>query len=164
MNIIDYALIAIVVISVVVGALRGFLREAVSLAAWVAGFFLAWHFGSALEPHLGTWLAKYPLALTWTARGIIFLVVLLIGAAVGGLLGHFARVSIFSGLDRLLGMLFGALRGFLMIGVLVIFGQLLRLDSEKWWHKSLLMPQAVSIANGLRTLVSEPRPGKETSV
>src|SRR5215212_1935052 len=88
MNTVDYMLIAIVVISVVIGALRGFLREAVSLVTWVVAFVLAWQFGSTLAPHLGAWLAQYPGPLTWTARGIIFIAVLLIGAVIGGLLGH----------------------------------------------------------------------------
>jgi len=155
MNTVDYMLIAIVVISVVIGALRGFLREAVSLVTWVVAFVLAWQFGSTLAPHLGAWLAQYPGPLTWTARGIIFIAVLLIGAVIGGLLGHFVRLSIFSTLDRFLGMLFGALRGVVAIGMLVILGQLLRMDAEDWWHTSVLIPHAEWIANGLRTIVGE---------
>src|SRR5687767_953640 len=111
MNIVDYLLIAIVVISVIVGALRGLLREAVSLVTWILALILAWYFGRMLEPHLGAWLAQYPNARTWAARGIVFLVVLLVGTVVGGLLGHFVRLSIFSGLDRFLGAIFGVLRG-----------------------------------------------------
>jgi len=89
MNIADYVLIAIILISAIVGALRGFLREAVSVVSWLLALFLAWHFSGALEPHLGTLLAQYPQARTWVARSIIVLVVLLVGALVGGLLGQF---------------------------------------------------------------------------
>jgi membrane protein required for colicin V production len=155
MNIVDYLLIAIVVISIIVGAMRGLLREAVSLVTWILALVLAWHFGPSLEPHLGKWIAQYPAALAWAARGIIFLVVLLIGTAVAGLLGYFVRLSIFSGLDRFLGVVFGVLRGLIAIGVLVILGQLMRLNAEDWWHKSVLMPHAEKIANGLRTIVGE---------
>src|SRR5262245_53762603 len=111
MNIVDYLLIAIVVISIVMGAMRGLLREAVSLATWILALLLAWHFAPSLEPHLGKWIAQYPQARAWAARGLIFLFVLLIGTAVGALLGHFVRLSIFSGVDRLLGAVFGVLRG-----------------------------------------------------
>lgn len=158
MNIVDFLLIALVVISIVIGAMRGFLREAVSLVTWIVALVFAWQFGSTLAPHLGAWLAKYPAALTWVARGIIFIAVLLIGAVIGGLLGHFVRLSIFSGLDRLLGMLFGALRGLVAVGVLVILGQLARMDAEDWWRQSLLIPHGQRIANALRAIVGEHLP------
>lgn len=155
MNIVDYLLIAILVISVVIGAMRGLLREAVSFASWILALVLAWHFGPSLEPHLGDWVAQYPQARTWLARSIIFLFVLLIGAAVAGLLGHFVRLSLFSGLDRFLGAVFGVLRGLVAIGVLVILAQLLRLSSEDWWRESMLMPHAERVAGGLRSIVGE---------
>jgi membrane protein required for colicin V production len=164
MNIADYLLIAIVVLSAVIGAMRGFLREAVSVASWVAALFLAWHYSASLEPHLGAVLAQHPQARTWVARLIILMVVLSIGALVAGLLGHFVRLSIFSGLDRFLGVCFGAARGLLAIGALVIAGQMLQLDAEQWWRKSTLMPQAMQIANGLRIIVGEHWRPKEISV
>ena len=53
MNPTDYLVIAAIIISAVVGALRGFLREAVALAAWIIALFVAWHFSDLIEPHLG---------------------------------------------------------------------------------------------------------------
>ena len=88
---------------------------------------------------------------------IIVLLVLLIGAGVGKAVGHFVRLSIFSGMDRLLGFAFGVLRGVVLLGVFVILGQVLRLQGEPWWRHSLLIPYGQSIANGLRTLVGEER-------
>jgi membrane protein required for colicin V production len=155
MNIVDYLLIAIIVISIVVGTMRGLLREAVSLVTWILALVLAWHFAPSLEPHLGKWIAQYPLARTWAARGTLFLFVLLVGTAVAGVLGHFVRLSIFSGLDRFLGAVFGTLRGLIVIGVLVILAQLMRLNAEDRWQKSMLIPQAERIANGLRAIVGE---------
>ncbi len=93
----------------------------------------------------------------WAARVILVILILLLGAGIGALLGHFVRLSIFSGMDRFLGFVFGALRGILLLGVFVILGQLLRLDGERWWRHSLLIPYGESIANGLRTLVGEER-------
>jgi membrane protein required for colicin V production len=93
----------------------------------------------------------------WAARIIIVVLVLLLGAGIGSTLGHFVRLSIFSGMDRLLGFAFGLLRGFVLLGVFVILGQLLRLQGEHWWSGSLLMPYGESIANGLRVIVGEER-------
>jgi membrane protein required for colicin V production len=98
------------------------------------------------------------------ARALIVLAVLVVGGVIGALLGHFVRLSIFSGLDRLLGLLFGLMRGLVVLGVLVILGQLLRMDAEPWWGKSKLIPQATRVANGLRAIVGEHWPPNELSV
>ena len=156
MNLTDYLVIAAVVASSIVGAVRGFLREAVALAAWVTALFLAWHFSDLIAPHLGGLMSDSDVR-PWAARVIIVLLVLLLGAGVGAALGHFVRLSIFSGMDRLLGLAFGVLRGFVLLGVFVILGQLLRLQDENWWRHSMLIPYGSSIANGLRMLVGEER-------
>jgi membrane protein required for colicin V production len=156
MSVTDYLVIAAVVISAVVGALRGFLREAVAVLSWLLALFIAWHFSELIEPHLGGLLAGSYVK-PWAARVIIVVLVLLIGAAIGTMLAQFVRLSIFSGVDRLLGWLFGLLRGVVLLGVFVILGQLLRLDGERWWTRSVLIPYGESVANGLRTLVGEQR-------
>jgi membrane protein required for colicin V production len=156
MNATDYLVIAAFLISAVVGALRGFLREAVALATWLVALFIAWHFADLIEPHLGGLLSGSYVK-PWAARIIIVLLILLLGAGIGALLDHFVRLSIFSGMDRFLGFIFGLLRGVVLLGVFVILGQLLRLEGEKWWTRSLLVPYGESVANGLRALVGEPR-------
>ena len=156
MNVTDYLVIAGILISAVVGTWRGFLREVVAVVAWLIALFIAWHFSDAIAPHLGGLLAGSAVRI-WAARAILVILVLLLGAGIGATLSHFVRLSIFSGMDRFLGFVFGALRGILLLGVFVILGQLLRLDGERWWRHSLLIPYGESIANGLRTLVGEER-------
>lgn len=152
MNTADYVVIAAVVLSAIVGAVRGFLREAIALAAWLVALFVAWHFSDTIEPHLGGLLAASHVR-PWAARVIIVALVLLLGAGLGAIVAHYVRLSIFSGMDRFLGLLFGAARGVVLIGVFVILGQLLKLDGEVWWRHSMLLPYGHSVANGLRVLV-----------
>ncbi len=152
MNIADYLVIAVVVLSAVVGAVRGFLRGSIALGAWIVALFVAWHFSDMIEPHLGGLLAAHYVR-PWAARVIIVAVILLFGAALGALVAHYVRVSIFSGMDRFLGFLFGAARGVVLIGVFVILGQLLKLDGEVWWQHSMLIHYGDSVANGLRVLI-----------
>ena len=156
MNATDYLVIAAIVLSAVIGALRGFLREAIAFGAWLIALFLAWHFSDLIAPHLGGLMSDSEVR-PWAARIIIVALVLLLGAGIGATLGHFVRLSIFSGMDRLLGFAFGLLRGFVLLGVFVILGQLLRLQGEHWWRGSLLIPYGESIANGLRVIVGEQR-------
>lgn len=152
MNIADYLVIAAVVLSAAVGAVRGFLRESIALGTWLVALFVAWHFSDMIEPHLGGLLgASY--VRPWAARVIIVALILLFGAGLGALIGHYVRLSIFSGMDRFLGFFFGAARGVVLIGVFVILAQLLKLDGEIWWRHSVLLPYGDSVASGLRVLV-----------
>jgi membrane protein required for colicin V production len=156
MNFTDYVVIGAVLISAVVGAMRGFMREAVALVTWIIALFFAWHFSDLIEPHLGGLLAGSTVK-PWAARIIIVVIILLIGAAVGSLLGRFVRLSMFSAMDRFLGLVFGLLRGAVLLGVFVILAQLLRLDGEHWWLQSRLIPYGESVANALRTMVGAER-------
>jgi membrane protein required for colicin V production len=152
----DYVIIAAILISAIAGAARGFLRESIAVATWLIALFLAWHFSDLVAPHLGGLLAASDVR-PWAARVIIVVLVLLVGTATGAILAHYVRLSIFSGMDRLLGFGFGLLRGIVLLGVFVILGQLLRLQDEHWWRRSMLIPYGESVANGLRTLVGAER-------
>jgi len=154
MDITDYIVLAAIIISAVTGLMRGFLREAIAFVSWIVALILAGHFSGLVEPHLGGLLAG-ALVKPWVARLIILVLVLLVGAMIGAAASHFVRLSIFSGMDRLLGFAFGALRGLLLFGLFVMLGQLMRLESEPWWQHSRLVPYGESVANGLRFLVGE---------
>jgi membrane protein required for colicin V production len=156
MNIADYVVIAGIVLSAIVGAARGFLRESIALGAWLVALFVAWHFSDLIEPHLGGLLADSHVR-PWAARVIIVALILLAGAGIGAILGHYVRLSIFSGTDRFLGFLFGAARGVVLLGVFVILAQLLRLDGELWWRHSMLIPYGQVVARGLRVLAGAGR-------
>lgn len=154
MNWADYLIIVLLVFSCAAGAMRGLLREVISLVTWVAGIWIAWGFSDWLEPHLGGALADSAVR-PWAARTLIFLAVLLIGTAVGAIVGHYVRLSIFSGMDRLLGVLFGALRGAVVVGLLTILCHAVRLDDESWYRGSTLVPYAERAGNVLRAIVGE---------
>ena len=139
LNIADYLIIATVVISGTVGLIRGLLREVIALITWIVAAFVAWHFASSLEPHLGGLLAQ-PDVRPWVARLILFLAVLLLGHAIGVVVGHFVRLTLLRGVDRFLGLVFGLLRGVVIVGAAVIVCETVRLDGESWWHESALMP------------------------
>ena len=154
MNWTDYLLIAVLVFSSVAGLMRGLLREVISVFTWVAAVWIAWTFASSLEPYLGGALSDAAVR-PWAARTIIFVAVLLIGAALGALVSHFVRLSLFSGVDRLLGLMFGLLRGVVVLGVLAMLAHAVRLQDEPWYRGSVLVPYAEQAGNVLRGLVGE---------
>jgi membrane protein required for colicin V production len=150
----DYLILVLIGLSCVWGVVRGLLRELISLLTWVLGVLLAWHCSDWLEPHLGGALADTAVR-PWAARALIFAAVLLIGTALGGVVNHYVRLSVFSGIDRLLGFVFGFLRGVVAIGLLAILCHAVRLEDETWYRKSVLVPFGEGAGNVLRSLVGE---------
>jgi membrane protein required for colicin V production len=150
----DYVIIAAILISALIGAARGLLREGIALATWIVALILAWHFSDLIEPHLGGVLSGTAVK-PWVARLVVLGATLLVGALIGAVVSQFVRLSIFTGLDRLMGFAFGVLRGLLLFGIFVMLGQLLKLDRDHWWRESHLIPAGESVANGVRFLVGE---------
>lgn len=146
---IDYAFILILLVSLVAGALRGFIREAISLLSWLIGLWLAWHFSHILYPYLGGALAA-PGLREWVARIVLLVALLLLGSAIGALVGYLVhRAAGLAATDRVLGVLFGAIRALVVVGVFVMIGRGLDLDGEAWWTDSRLMPYAEHAASWL---------------
>jgi membrane protein required for colicin V production len=151
---VDYIILAILVISAIMGLFRGLLRESIAVITWFLAIVLSWSFASSLEPHLGGVLVGSPLRI-WAARIIIFVGVLLLGGAVSTVLGHYVRVSMFAGMDKFLGFVFGIVRGVVIVGAFTIVVQALRMDEDASWQRSKLMPYAIGVADALRGIVGE---------
>ncbi len=151
---VDYIILAILVISAIMGLVRGLLRESIAVITWFLAIVLSWSFASSLEPHLGGVLVGSPLRI-WAARVIIFVGVLLLGGAVSTVLGHYVRVSMFAGMDKFLGFVFGIIRGIVIVGAFTIAVQAMRMDEDPRWKGSRLMPYAIGVASALRGIVGE---------
>ena len=156
MNAIDYVIIGLLAFSAFAGLIRGFLKELVSLLTWVVAAWMSWTFADTLAPHLGGALADAAVR-PWAARALLFVAVLLAGMAIGALLGYFVRLSLFSAVDRLLGFLFGTLRGLVALGLLAILAHAVHLQGESWYRQSTLVPYVEEVGNIVRVLVGESR-------
>jgi membrane protein required for colicin V production len=146
MNGADYLILGVLAVSMLLGMYRGFVRESIGLLAWLGGLWLAWRYASLVEPFLGGALSEPPLS-TWAARTLIVVAVVLLGWLVAGILGYLLRHSGLSMVvDRLLGMVFGLLRGAVVIAALVLLAQFAQMNEAKWWKRSVLMPYAVEFS------------------
>jgi membrane protein required for colicin V production len=154
MTVLDYIILGVVLFSAVAGAIRGLLREICSLVTWILAFWCAWRFGPLLEPHLGGALTSEPVR-HWAARVPVFIAVLMVGTAIGALIAHLVRLSLFSGLDRLLGLLLGVVRGLVILALGTMICHAVRLDDETWWRNSRLVPYVEGVANLLRSTAGE---------
>jgi membrane protein required for colicin V production len=151
MNAADYLIVGVLFASMLLGMLRGFVREAIGLLAWLGGLWLAWRYAPHLEPLLGGMVGSPPVSL-WTARALILLGVLVIGWLIAGLLGYFLRHSALSVLvDRVLGLVFGTVRGAVVIAVFVMLGEFVELNRVDWWKRSHLLPYASELAGWIQS-------------
>lgn len=145
----DWLIIGVCLASGAFGFWRGFAKEVVSLATWLAAIWLAWRFGSFVEPWLGVWEAA-PELRVWAARLVVFVAVLVAGGLLAWLTRGFVRHSFLTGTDRSLGALFGVARGVIIVGLAVIGMQFAGLDQDPWWQSSKLRPTSNQVADAIR--------------
>jgi membrane protein required for colicin V production len=145
---IDYILLAILIVSVVVGVFRGFVKEALSLVTWFVALWAALRFGHLLEPMLAS-VSSDALKI-WSARIIAFILILIAGGLINALVGMLVAKTGLTGTDRILGMVFGAARGVLIVGIVVMMFRMLELDQDEWWSQSAVVPYGEPVAEQLQ--------------
>ena len=138
----DYVIIFLCVASALVGVWRGFTAEALSLLTLLIAIWLAWAFAGRVDPMLGRWIGASPEVRLWAARVVLFVLALLVGGLISWLARKLVRHTGLTGLDRLLGGVFGLLRAVVLIGLMVIVMQFLGIEQEPWWQESRLKPYA----------------------
>jgi len=141
----DLVVIGIIAISILVGAIRGFIKEAFSLAVWAAAFLVAFQYSGALALQLESHI-ELPSARTALAFSGLFLVVLLIGGLVTFLVGKLVEKTGLSGTDRLLGGVFGGIRGLVLVLVLMLVAGLTPVPQDPWWQSSRSIQSLLPLA------------------
>ncbi|HSG87881.1 MAG TPA: CvpA family protein [Pseudomonadales bacterium] len=139
---VDLLILAIVLLSVLVGGVRGFVREALSLVIWIAAFIIAGLFSDALARQLAGTIASEALRFP-VAFGLLFVATLIVGALVSKALGMLVDATGLTGLDRVLGVLFGAARAGVLLVVVAAMAVPL-FANEGWWQASVLLPWLIA--------------------
>lgn len=154
LNWVDYAIITIIGLSTLISLIRGFVREALSLAVWLMAFVIAFKFSSSLAPSLQSYITSE------TFRFAAAFSLLMVGSLIAGaIITHFISLLInktgLSGTDRLLGVLFGICRGVFLVVILLMIGQMSNLQRQTWWASSQMIPQFMGLVNQLERLLPE---------
>ncbi len=140
MNTADVAILAVLVLSSLLGLWRGFVMEAFSLLRWLAAFWVASAFGHRVADFYGPWLAQ-PTTRIIAGYVTCFLGVLIVGALLALLVRRLARGLRLRGGDHVLGMLFGLARGLVLVMfVVLMLGFTAVPRVAVWWHQSRLLP------------------------
>lgn len=149
---VDYGILIIVALSALISVMRGFVREALSLAAWVAAFWVAFTF----HQHLATLLTDHiaaPSIRLISAFALLFVVTLVLCAIMNNLVAKLVEKSGLSGTDRMLGVLFGIARGAVVVAILVLLAGLTPLPADPWWKESIFIVHFQSMAIWLRNFL-----------
>jgi len=150
MNPLDWTLVAVLGASILLGLLRGFMREMISLAGWVAGIWLAFRFSAAISASVPL-APEWPLARTAAVAVLIVVACVFAAALVGWLVRELIKAAKLSAADRTLGGVFGLARGVLIIGLAVFIVRDTALYREPLWRESLVLPQVeAALAFALR--------------
>ncbi len=145
MNWADIAILVIIALSVLIGAVRGFLGEVFALAVWAAAFVAAFMFGPQVAGWFGNAI-ELPSARIALAYAGVFIAVLVVGGVLGWLLSRLVKGTGLSGTDRVLGLVFGLGRGAAVVVALVLLLGFTPFTRDPWWQQSRLLPTFERVA------------------
>lgn len=107
---VDAVAIGIIVLSAVFSLVRGFVREMLGVFAWVGAAFGALKGYQFVQPYVASVLPAKNLVMP-VSIAVVFIVVLIVLSIISAWIGGMVRESALSGLDRSLGLVFGVVRG-----------------------------------------------------
>lgn len=151
----DFILVAILAISVVLGLLRGLLKEVLSLVAYASAFLAAIWWGPEVSDWLALWITQ-PFVSMALAYISVFIAVLL---SIGFINMALAAVLSQTGLapaDHGLGGMFGLVRGVLFVLILVTLAGYTPLPEEPWWKNAMFSKQVVTVIQQIKLKLPPP--------
>lgn len=151
---VDWCIVAVFLISILIGVIRGFAREILNILTWALAFGLAWLFGDMVAGMLTGQISE-PAVRIACAYAALFIGGLLIGAILTHLLTEWIRGSVLDGIDRTIGGGIGFIRAVLIVSLFLICAGTMGAKQDRWWHQSMIIPHIEWLADGLRTLIPE---------
>ena len=146
---VDYAILTIIGISALISILRGFIREALSLLGWIVAIWVSMSFAEDVAALLVDKISV-PSVRIASAFLILFFACLIGAGVINFLAGKLVEKTGLSGTDRMLGVVFGTVRGALVVGILVLLAGFTAVPHDPWWDQSVLLKHFESMAVQLR--------------
>jgi membrane protein required for colicin V production len=140
------------VISLLIGLFRGFIREILSLLSWLGALWLGYAYATLGASYLEPYITQPPLRVV-VAFAAIFIVALIGFSIISYLLYRLLSIAGVSGVDRSLGMLFGLVRGFVIVALLILAATFMDFTSQPWWKDSLLVQYFIPVTDLIRSLL-----------
>ncbi|ODN42193.1 CvpA family protein [Piscirickettsia litoralis] len=139
LNWVDIVLLIIVGISAVLSLARGFVRELLSLLVWAGAFFAAMRCAPQFVNYFHSF-SNSPSVQYALSYICVFLVVLLCGMLIAALLVRIVQKSELDLTDRLLGLVFGAARGLVLVMLVTLAVNATGLAKQSVWKQAYFVP------------------------
>jgi len=155
----DYAVVGVFAVSLVIGAWRGLVREVVSILGWVIAFLAANLLAGPLGPVMPEFIPTPELRVAAAYLGI-FIASLIVTSLAGLLLSKVVSAVGLGGIDRLLGAVFGAARGLLILLAAALLAGLTSAPRQPYWRDSASGPLLTQAAGFLKPLLPQTLAGR----
>ncbi len=116
MNTLDYIVIGVIAFSAIIAFLRGFVREMLTIGSWIAASLVTLYGFPTFQPKFETWISS-KLAADIACAIVLFLTTLVIFSLISHAIAKFVRGSALTAVDRSLGLLFGLVRGAVLVSL-----------------------------------------------
>ncbi len=125
------------------------------MANWVLAFIIAMTFRDQLSSLLVSQI-DVPSLRDMVAFALLFAATLIVGAMLNNLLGELVRLTGLSGTDRTFGVIFGFVRGFIIVmAILLLVPGVVSIDQDPWWKESLIIPHMLQFEDACRSVVAD---------
>ncbi len=145
----DYAVLAIIGISVLLSIIHGLVRELLALASWLMAFVAAQTYVSAIAPLLPEAIPGESLRFL-VAFLIVFVLVLLAMTLLASALSKLVRVAGLGIVDRMLGAAFGLVRGLAIVMLAVLLAGMTALPKQPAWRDAMLSAPLEALAGVIK--------------
>ena len=139
----DFAILTILLVSLLLGLWRGLVYEVLSLAGWPIAFVLSKLFANSIVPLLPMQQEAIRIA---AAYAVVFVAALIVWGILVWLLARLVKAIGLGWLDSVMGGLFGVLRGVLVILALVWLAGLTHIPERPFWRGAKISKTAEDIA------------------
>ncbi len=150
----DYAVVGVFAASLAVGAWRGLVREVLSILGWVIAFLAANLFAGPLGPAMPQAIPSPELRVA-AAYLAVFVGSLMATTFVGLLLSKIVKAVGLGGVDRMLGALFGTVRGLLIVLAAALLAGLTSAPRQPFWRDSASAPFLTQAAQAFKPLLPQ---------
>jgi membrane protein required for colicin V production len=150
----DWILLALLTASMLLGALRGLVYEVLSVMGWIAAFLLAQWFAPTVSEKLPMQGSGETLRFA-AAFVLVFIASVFAAGLISALMKKLISAVGLRPVDRILGAIFGAFRGLILLLALSVVVHMTALHESDWWLESKGGPMLMTLLKGLRPMLPE---------
>lgn len=150
----DWILLALLAASMLLGAMRGLVYEVLSVMGWIAAFLLAQWFAPTVSEKLPMQGSGETLRFA-AAFVLVFIASVFAAGLISALMKKLISAVGLRPVDRILGAIFGAFRGLILLLALSVVVHMTALHESEWWLESKGGPMLMTLLKGLRPMLPE---------